>query len=26
MQVYAVRQVATHLRELVETDLFLSDL
>ena len=26
MQVYAVRQVATHLRELVESDLFLSDL
>ncbi len=26
MQVYAVRQVATHLKELVESDLFLSDL
>lgn len=26
MQVYAVRQVATHLRELLESDLFLSDL
>ena len=26
MQVYAVRQIATHLRELIETDLFLSDL
>ena len=26
MQVYSVRQVATHLRELVESDLFLSDL
>ena len=26
MQVYAVKQVATHLRELVESDLFLSDL
>ena len=26
MQVYAVRQIATHLRELVESDLFLSDL
>jgi exodeoxyribonuclease VII large subunit len=26
MQVYSVRQVATHLRELVETDLFLADL
>ncbi len=26
MEVYAVRQVATHLRELVESDLFLSDL
>ena len=26
MQVYSVRQIATHLRELVETDLFLSDL
>ena len=26
MQVYAVRQVAMHLRELVENDLFLSDL
>ena len=26
MQVYAVRQVATHLRELVESDLFLSDI
>src|SRR3990172_8867435 len=26
LQVYAVRQVATHLRELVESDLFLSDL
>ncbi len=26
MQVYAVRQIATHLRELLETDLFLGDL
>ncbi len=26
MQVYSVRQVATHLRELLESDLFLSDL
>ncbi len=26
MQVYAVRQVATHLRELLESDLFLADL
>ena len=26
MQVYAVRQIATHLRELVESDLFLADL
>ncbi|MGB2694315.1 MAG: exodeoxyribonuclease VII large subunit [Dehalococcoidia bacterium] len=26
MQVYSVRQVATHLRELVETDLFLADI
>ena len=26
MQVYAVKQVATHLRELVESDLFLSDI
>ena len=26
MQVYAVRQIASHLRELVESDLFLSDL
>ena len=26
MQVYGVRQVATHLRELIESDLFLSDL
>jgi exodeoxyribonuclease VII large subunit len=26
MQVYAVRQVANHLRELLESDLFLSDL
>jgi exodeoxyribonuclease VII large subunit len=26
MQVYSVRQIATHLRELVESDLFLSDL
>ncbi|MEX1254344.1 MAG: exodeoxyribonuclease VII large subunit [Dehalococcoidia bacterium] len=26
MQVYAVRQIATHLRELLESDLFLSDL
>ena len=26
MQVYAVRQIATHLKELLETDLFLADL